>query len=148
MNSWAESLGVMNAREVYGDIESLVAFDYHYWLQRGSLEVQQGDLTVATQYLDQARSLSPNDYLVQTAYGDLQMRKASEHPDRRHAGDYLEEGMAILESVITERGRITPYPFPCVGHSKSAMVPCGCNHDRGREARVSKRDTRAREGGS
>ena len=108
-------LGVMNAREVYGDIESLVAFDYHYWLQRGSLEVQQGDLTVATQYLDQARSLSPNDYLVQTAYGDLQMRKASEHPDRRHAGDCLEEGMAILESVITERGRITPYPFHVLG---------------------------------
>ena len=108
-------LGVMNAREVYGDIENLVAFDYHYWLQRGSLEVQEGDLTVATQYLDQAHSLSPNDYLVQTAYGNLQMRKASEHPDRHRARDYLEDGMAILEGVIAERGRTTPYPFHVLG---------------------------------
>ncbi len=33
-------LGVMDAREVYGAIEGLVTFDYHYWLQRGSLEVR------------------------------------------------------------------------------------------------------------
>ena len=108
-------LGVMDAREVYGAIEGLVTFDYHYWLQRGSLEVQRGDLAWATQYLDQARSLSPNDYLVQTAYGYLQMRKASESPDRQHARDFLEEGIAILESVITEHGRTTAYPFHVLG---------------------------------
>lgn len=108
-------LGVMDTREVYGAIEGLVAFDYHYWLQRGSLEVQRGDLAWATQYLDQARSLSPNDYLVQTAFGYLQMRKASESPDRHHARDFLEEGMAILESVITEHGRTTAYPFHVLG---------------------------------
>ena len=108
-------LGVMDAREVYGEIESLVAFDYHYWLQRGSLEVQLGELVWATQYLDQARSLASHDYLVQTAYGDLQMRKASESPDRHRALAYLEEGMAILENVITVHGRTTPYPFHVLG---------------------------------
>ena len=108
-------VGVMDAREVYEAIEGLVAFDYHYWLQRGSLEVHRGDLGWATQYLNQARSLSPNDYLVQTTYAYLQMRKASESPDRHHARDFFEEGMAILESVITEHGRTTPYPFHVMG---------------------------------
>ena len=108
-------LGVMAARDIYVEVEGLVAFDYHYWLQRGSLEVQMGDLGLATQFLDQARSLSPDDYLVQTVYGYLMMRKAHEHPDRQHAREYLDEGIAILEGVVAERGRTTPYPFHVLG---------------------------------
>ena len=108
-------LGVMDAREVYVEIEGLVAFDYHYWLQRGSLEVQRGDLALATQYLDQARSLAPTDFLVQTAYGYLLMCKAIEHPGRQHAGAWLEEGMNLLEGVIAERGKDTAYPYHVLG---------------------------------
>lgn len=108
-------LGVMSAREVYVAIEGLVNFDYHYWLQRGSLEVQMGDLGLATQFLDQARSLSPDDYLVQTAYGYLLMRKANEHRERQYAHDHLLAGIAVLEGVIADKGKITPYPFHILG---------------------------------
>ncbi len=108
-------LGVMSARHVYVAIENLVTFDYHYWLQRGSLEAQMGDLNLATQFLDQARSLSPDDYLVQTAYGNLLMRKANEHRERQYAHDHLVAGIAVLEEVIAEKGRFTPYPFHVLG---------------------------------
>jgi hypothetical protein len=74
-----------------------------------------GDLSLATQFLDQARSLSPDDYLVQTAYGYLLMRKANEHRERQYAYDHLVEGMALLEDVIADKGKITPYPFHILG---------------------------------
>ena len=63
-------LGVSDAREVYESLEELLSFDYHYWLQRGSLEVEGGDLRRAEHFLNQARSLSM-DFRVQTEYGYL-----------------------------------------------------------------------------
>ena len=74
-----------SAIQVYVAIEELVNFDHHYWLQRGSLQVQMGDLGLATQFLYQARSLSPDYYLVQTAYCYLLMRKANEHRHCQYA---------------------------------------------------------------
>ena len=51
-------LSIADARTIYERIESILNWDYHYWLQRGSLEVEGGDLSLATNFLDQARSLA------------------------------------------------------------------------------------------
>jgi Mrp family chromosome partitioning ATPase len=41
-------------RQAYERTEELLNWDYQYWLQRGSLEVEQGDLERATTFLGQA----------------------------------------------------------------------------------------------
>jgi hypothetical protein len=41
------SIGVESARNLYGSLEGLLHWDYHYWLQRGSTEVEQGELSLA-----------------------------------------------------------------------------------------------------
>jgi hypothetical protein len=41
-------------RSVYDTVEPLLADDFHYWLQRGSFEVEEGDLGHANQCLEQA----------------------------------------------------------------------------------------------
>ena len=53
------------ARRLYGSVEGLLQWDYHFWLQRGSLEVQHhGHLGQAENFLGQARALAPDDPYV------------------------------------------------------------------------------------
>lgn len=115
-------IGVAGARELYDSVESLLSFDYHYWLQRGSLEVEVGDLRLAEQFLDQARSLSPDDYKVETEYAYLLMRKAVEHPAEADSERVVNRGIDMLEDVILFRGKMDPYPFHVLGSQGLAWV--------------------------
>lgn len=115
-------IGVHGARELYETVENLLAFDYHYWLQRGSLEVEVGDLRLAEQFLDQARSLAADDYKVQTEYAYLLMRKGIERPADPDAPKFVMRGMEALEEVILFRGKTDPYPFHVLGSQGIAWV--------------------------
>ena len=52
-------------------LEDVLRTEYHYWLQRGTFEVQFGDLSLATNFLGQAHSLNPNDPLVATEHTEV-----------------------------------------------------------------------------
>jgi hypothetical protein len=109
-------IGINDARNLYASIEGLIGTDYHYWLQRGSLEVEHGDLRRAELFLDQARSLGPNDdYRVDTEYAYLLMRKAIEAPADTKAPRWIEDGTQMLEGVIAARGDQDFYPFHVLG---------------------------------
>ena len=43
---------IAQIREVYETVESLLTNDYHYWLQRGSLETERGRIDLAKNFLD------------------------------------------------------------------------------------------------
>jgi tetratricopeptide (TPR) repeat protein len=115
-------LKVHEARAVYEEVESLLSFDYHYWLQRGSLEVQVGDVRLAENFLGQARSIRPDDYRIETEYAYMLMRRAWEEPGRTEARELLREGMQILEGVIAARGTADPYPYHVLGSQGLAWV--------------------------
>lgn len=106
---------VGEAREIYEAVESLLADDYHFWLQRGSLEVESGDLRLAEHFLNQARSLSGGDYRVDTEYGYLLMRKAVESPADLDAEKWVNDGTQLLEGVIAARGARDYYPYHILG---------------------------------
>jgi hypothetical protein len=103
------------ARGIYARIESLLASDYHYWLQRGSLEVEHGDLRSAELFLNQARGLAAADYKVDTEYGYLLMRKGIDSSSDPRARAWVEEGTRLLEGVISSRGDIDDYAFHVLG---------------------------------
>lgn len=103
------------SREIYARIESLLASDYHYWLQRGSLEVEHGDLRSAELFLNQARGLAAADYKVDTEYGYLLMRKGIESPHDARAKAWVEEGTRLLEGVISGRGDVDDYAYHVLG---------------------------------
>jgi hypothetical protein len=115
-------VGIMDAREVYRTIEPLQHHDFHYWLQRGSLEVEVGDLRLAEQFLNQARSLAPDDYRVETEYGYMLVRKAVESPSDVNASIVFDEGMEILERMIAIRGRDDSYPYHVLGSQGLSWV--------------------------
>lgn len=108
-------LKVPDARFVYEQIEGVMSFDFHYWLQRGSLEVEHGDVRLAENFLSQALSLAPDDHKVETAYAYMLLRKASEEPHRPDAPGLAADAMRRLENAIQHRGGLDSYPYHVLG---------------------------------
>lgn len=108
-------LPVPDARSIYEQVEGLLSFDFHYWLQRGSMEVEAGDVRDAENFLSQARSLAPDDYRVDTAYAYMQLRRAYEEPHRGEAAILAEEALGRLENAIQQRGAADSYPYHVLG---------------------------------
>lgn len=115
-------LGVMDARSVYAELENVLAFDYHYWLQRGSLEVEAGDVKLGANFLRQARSMRPGDYRIETEYAYMLIRRAYENPGAPSADADFREALEALEDVILHRGKIDSYPYHVLGSQGLAWV--------------------------
>lgn len=106
---------VEDGRSVYQNVEGLLHWDYHYWLQRGALEVEEGDLNLATNYLGQARSLAPYDQYVETEWAYLLMKKAAQWPKHTDAREWFREGFSTLKSLTESRGTKDPHPYHILG---------------------------------
>src|SRR5207244_1920344 len=59
----SKAVGIEGARNLYRAFETTLSWEYHYWLQRGSLEVKFGDLRLAENFLSRARGLQPSEPL-------------------------------------------------------------------------------------
>ena len=115
-------LPVEDVRSTYERIESVLNWDYHYWLQRGSLEVELGDLSLATNFLDQARSLASGDRLVENEYAYLLMKKAASDPQSPGAAEMFDDGYSILEVLIRSNGKHSPHPYHVLGSQVLSWV--------------------------
>jgi len=108
-------IGVDGARNLYGELEGLLRWDYHFWLQRGSLEVEVGDLNLAENFLNQARGLAPTDPYVETEYAYLLFRKAIEYPTADTDSELVREASEALMSLIDRVGERDHYPYHVLG---------------------------------
>ena len=109
------AVGLEVARNIFGELEGIINWDYHYWLQRGSLEVEAGDLTLAQNFLDQAKGLAPTDRYVDTERAYLWFAQAIQEPGTESARSLAEEAEGLLKELITEYGDGDPYPFHVLG---------------------------------
>ena len=113
--SLERDLGLEGAREVYESIEGILNWDFHFWLQRGSLEVKSGRLDLAENFLNQARGLAPDDPFVETEFAYLQFRLAINNPLRQDAQNLIEEAVINLTDAIRQRGNRDSYPYHVLG---------------------------------
>ena len=124
------TVGVIDARILYHRLETIQSWDYHYWLQRGSLEVETGDVRLAENFLGAARSLGSGDFRVETAYAYMLVRKAYEAPNDLNAQEFLNTGISSLEDIIDHWGRISEYPYHVLGSQGLAWIRrCGRSVD-------------------
>ena len=79
-HNYVMRVGVPQARQLYGEFEDALEWSHHFWLHRGALEVEQGDLGLAENFLQQASSIDPHDVLVDTELAYLKMKRANESP--------------------------------------------------------------------
>ena len=115
-------MSVDDAGAVYEDIENILSWDYHYWLQRGSLEVEQGDLTLARNFLEQARTLTDSDRFVENEYAYLLMKTAAFNPAAHDAPDLFADGLGRLERLIAVDANQGPHPYHVIGSQVLAWV--------------------------
>lgn len=111
-----------DGRRVYERLESILNWDYHYWLQRGGLEVQEGKLDLAENFLGQSRSLAQGNDIVETEWAYLMMKKAARFPEHASAHEWFREGHDILLKQIEIRGNFDPYPYHVLGSQTLAWV--------------------------
>jgi Mrp family chromosome partitioning ATPase len=109
-------------RRTYDEVESVMKWDAHYWLQRGSFEVEKGEIEKARTFLETARSLTPKDHKVQTEWAYMMLKRATRRANDSGALDQADEAFAALEDAIEERGSTDPYPFHVIGSQGLAWV--------------------------
>ena len=103
------------ARDFLMELEPYMAWDHHYWLQRGSLELEIGDRSLAENFLNQAAGIEPNDLSVRTELGYLKLRIAVAEPDAVQSKKFLEDGLGDLEWVMSRRSHFDPHQYDIFG---------------------------------
>jgi hypothetical protein len=102
-------------RSTFAEVEDLLTWDYHYWLQRGSFEVEADNMALAENFLEQARALEPHDAKVRTEWAYFSLKKAAGEPQRLESPGRVEEALRDLEDVIRIQGIRDSYPFHVYG---------------------------------
>jgi hypothetical protein len=121
------NLGRESSQLLYQQLEDMLSNDPHFWLQRGSLEVEFGDIRLAENFLSQARGLSSHDLYIENEWAYLLFKKALISPKTDIASVYVEEATAIISSIIQDP-RASEHPFHVVGSqglswSRTGSVP-------------------------
>jgi hypothetical protein len=106
---------VATIRQIYDEVENVLSWDAHYWLQRGSFEVEEGDIERARIFLETARSIAPFDHRIQTEWAYMTLKRATGRARKSGATDAVSEAFAVLEEAIDKRGKDDPYPFHVMG---------------------------------
>ncbi len=92
----ARNFPMSDARVIYNEVEEFCKNDYHFWLQRGSLEVQDGSLTYARPYLLSAKDGGEHDHRVHTEWAYYLLKDAWKNPRRPDASGQVAEAQEIL----------------------------------------------------
>jgi len=93
------NIGTEGAQNLYGFLEPLLNWDFQFWLQRGALEVEVGDLALAEHFLNQARSLNPDDPYVLNEWAYLLFAKALQNPKGDAATRLVEDATELLDGL-------------------------------------------------
>lgn len=104
-----------DARRLYASVENLLADDYHFWLQRGSMEVEAGNLSRAANYLQQAFAGGEHDHKLQTEWAYYLLKSAHQNPRAGDAAEKAARGQEILLDQIERRGGDDSYPWHVYG---------------------------------
>jgi hypothetical protein len=102
-------------RLAYAEVENILGWNYHFYLQRGSFEVEAGDLDLAKNFLDQARSMAADDYMVETEWAYMTLKRAAMNAAASWAQDAANEAFTELEDAIERRGKNDYYPYHVLG---------------------------------
>jgi hypothetical protein len=101
----------VSVQTVYGSLESVLSKEFHFWLQRGSFEIEVGDLDKAETFLLQARALRPDDIKLDTAWSYLQMKRALKSPSSSQSNSLAFEALSVLESVMQRAPDRSPHTY-------------------------------------
>jgi len=99
-------------RALYQNLEEVLGKEFHYWLQRGSYELESGDLTLADAYLKQSESLvEGEDIKLETAECYLLLKRACSSPQSVASARDANEGIRRLEAILAKEPKASPHTY-------------------------------------
>ena len=96
-------------------MEIVLADNYHFWLQRGSLQVEYGNIKLAEHFLNTAYSLEQKDRYVLVERSYMRLKLAYSDPQSEKSFDIAEEAINELIGIIEEFGTRDYYPYHILG---------------------------------
>lgn len=108
-------LGISRARNLYDELESQLKEEAHFWLQRASLELEDGFISLAENFIHQARGIAPEDALIEITFAHFLFQKALEHPGEVDSPDLVATAAGILKAAIAKRGQTDSHPYHILG---------------------------------
>ncbi len=105
------------AREVFESLVDYFKNDHQFWLQYGSLELEGagGDLELAENYLNQARSIKEGSVIVKNALASLYYKKALYVSNKIEADILKEKADSILLELLRDSYKRDPYTYHIFG---------------------------------
>jgi len=125
----SRTLGHAQSSAFYRELEDALRDDYQYWLQRGSLEVELGDLDLAENFLGQAKALDPGNPHIENEWAYLRFSQALGDPNTGHAEEMAESAMKMLTRLM-RRPNGSPHPFHVFGSQGLAWSRRGIRQSR------------------
>lgn len=105
-------LSTLEIRSIYGAVEDILDSDFHYWLQRGSFEVETKNYDQALHALTAAMTTpgGEDDPRVLTEFAYLRLELGQSHPSVETTTLAL-DAVEDLRKVILRSGESSPHTF-------------------------------------
>lgn len=103
------TVGLTVGRQIYNEFEYLLDWNYHYWLQRGALELEIGGLGAAENFLNQSKAIEPNDIFVDNELAYLKFKKANIAPQDINSQRLVDEALETLSAIGIRRRDQRPH---------------------------------------
>ncbi|MGP3952834.1 P-loop NTPase [Streptomyces sp. 7N604] len=106
-------LPVETVRAIYDAAHDSLQDDRHYWLQRGSFELEHGHLRIARNHLETAKGCDggEQDPLVRTTSSAVHLRSATEAPKKPGLEAAAIDAVHDLHAVTKQRGASAPHSY-------------------------------------
>jgi ABC-type oligopeptide transport system ATPase subunit len=106
---------VVQAREMYASLEGSLREEPHYLLQRGSYELERGDMGLAENLLSQARGFAPDNYMIENEWGYLMLKQSNQQPSDPLSKERFMKAFDLLLEIIDRHGLNTPNTYVVIG---------------------------------
>ena len=140
-----EMLDFNQSQKLYSELEPLLNNSHHFWLHRGSIEVEYGSVGHAENYIAQALNLAATDPLVRNEWAYLLFKKANIVANALDAPKWAEEAENILIELIYE-DKSHPHPYHVLGSQGLIWSRVGIREDKERVRYLERLEKHIRKG--
>lgn len=119
------TVGVDIARSILSEFEYGLAWNAHYWLHRGALELSADSLDLAENFLNQAIVLNPDDLFIESEFAYLNLRKANRSPADIGSQELVDDACSSIEAIVQRSPELSAHAYHILGNQGLEWASAG-----------------------
>jgi hypothetical protein len=124
-NQMKRGVGIEQARQIYSDFEDALAWDAHFWLHRGALELETNNLDRAENFLGQAKSIDSENIYIDNEMAYLWFKKAIARPTDQSSPALVDAAILTLNDIADRRPDQIAHAYHIMGQQGLAWANAG-----------------------